>query len=353
MSVRRQLDDLAQVLAELPPPTTGWTEELWELYEKTEGEPDLPLTDAQRQRFAAHRTWEKLTGRAHGLFRSVRGGLESDPSLPAGEVARAAELAESWVRTAPVVSDAVWLLYDVGAPHGEAALLRLVGDDSVDEYARFLARERLLRLRRACYQARAAEPVGDDEEPLLPEPARRWVSGLPAAPESFAQVRALLLSLLPNDRLNFPEPPPEWDGDYDEDWDERPQWLDIRNVVRDLMPSPRLVTRQRMAEARRECELLGLDADDEDFTERWTARIAAWLAEDVFDWLVDHSAGALEAAAPWAADLAESYVRRGFGAGSAVRLLWAVDELPGSREALDRIAADQSVPPEIREQARR
>ncbi|WP_351226116.1 hypothetical protein [Streptomyces sp. NPDC002133] len=91
----------------------------------------------------------------------------------------------------------------------------------------------------------------------------------------------------------------------------------------------------------------------EDFTERWTARIAAWLAEDVFDWLVDHSAGTLEAAAPWAADLAESYVRRGFAAGSAVRLLWAVDELPCSRESLDRIAADESVPPEIREQARR
>ncbi|MET7648773.1 hypothetical protein ABZS83_35165 [Streptomyces sp. NPDC005426] len=95
-------------------------------------------------------------------------------------------------------------------------------------------------------------------------------------------------------------------------------------------------TRERMAEVRREAERMGLETYG-DFAGRWTTRIGAWLAGQMFSWLC---AARREPAdlAPWGVDLAEQYVLRGFAAEDAGRFLdLSTDIAPRSVAALDRL----------------
>lgn len=122
----------------------------------------------------------------------------------------------------------------------------------------------------------------------------------------------------------------------DEEPEERPDWVDVRILLRELMPQPRTVTRERMAEVRREAARMGLETDG-DFAERWTTRIGAWLAGEMFSWL---RAARREPVgpAPWAVDLAEQYVLRTFAAEDAERFLFdAADIVPRSAAALERL----------------
>ncbi|QNE75236.1 hypothetical protein F0344_12000 [Streptomyces finlayi] len=50
-------------------------------------------------------------------------------------------------------------------------------------------------------------------------------------------------------------------------------------------------------------------------------------------------------------ELAERYAQRGMAAEQAVWALGHTAEIPQSREALARLAADEALPPEIREPA--
>lgn len=195
-----------------------------------------------------------------------------------------------------------------------------------------------------------------DESPLLPEAVRAlpysWDFGFVWPPETeendenFAYARAVLEACLPAEPLAAPEPPPEVRLKYlDEDasW---PEWTEIRQVLRSHMPYARCVTRERMAEAEVECARAGLDTTD--FTERWTLRITAWIAEETLRWcalMVDD----VEAITPWAMELAEQYIQRGMAAEQAVSVLRLTSKVPRSREALARLAMDEGLPPEIRE----
>lgn len=362
MSERSDLDALEEALAALPPPMFGWTDELYDLYERSEHEPDLPLTDEQKERFAGKRRRQELSSVAHKLMRSLElqaedGGLES---AAVGD--EAAWLAERCVRAGFEAHSAVSLLHALGVPVGEQALRRLVRDESVDAYDRAWAREWLIRLRWEGYGARALEPA-DGEEPLLPPAVRdmpdSWRSGfdwshrVEVNQQNADRARALLEALLPAERLTWPEPPPEWEPNDEEDEDavedERPEWIEIRSLLQQLMPYPRLVTRERMAELQRECELLGLDASSEDFIERWTLRIRAWIAGGAFDWVGRYAHGQLaDDITPWVMDLAELYAQRDAAANKAVEVLSFMDDEPRSREVLTRLAANESLRPEIR-----
>ncbi|MER5832554.1 hypothetical protein ABT116_17305 [Streptomyces sp. NPDC002130] len=319
------LGELAAAMADAPPSTEGyWTsEELHGLYERFEREPDLPLTGGQRRLFIAHRARRAASSRIRGLLSSLRKAAELGRVTATAE---AAVLAEACVRAGLAAHDAISVLFQLGVPYGEQALARLVPDTRVNEGDRRWGRWWLRRLREPEYQAMADRPV-EDEELLLPEVVRDvtfgwhggWEIEEDPKQERLAQARAVLEALLPSMKMPFPEPVPEWEGDWDEDEDERPDWLEIRMVLRDLMPDITLVTRERMTEGWYECKQLGLDVQGkgpEEFSDRWAARIGAWTAEGILSWLwqVDHFS-------PWAQELAKRYIDRNVAVVEATRLL--------------------------------
>ncbi|MFI8190970.1 hypothetical protein ACIF8T_19510 [Streptomyces sp. NPDC085946] len=308
-------------------------------------------------RVAAEWAAQALADWAHDVLR----WLERAPHDEEAVAAVAERCAEHGLSS----PSALGLLHALGAPRGEAALLRLVRSPAVREDDRQRARDHLLDLRRPRYRARAQEPA-DGEEPLLPPPARdlpyawsagfQWPQELPETQENFARARAVLEACAPAGPVAEPVPAPSWQGSGDE---EPPVWLDVRRVMRDLMPCARLVTRERLTEAMRECALLGVpgvprDPDGEAaerFIGTWVTWIGGWIAGEVFTWLgmyVDDGT----ALTPWAMDLAERYARNGVAAEQAVSMLrwWHTD--PRSREALTRLAADDSLPDDLRELAR-
>ncbi|MEU1935951.1 hypothetical protein ACH49O_22070 [Streptomyces coeruleorubidus] len=316
------LEELEAAIAAAPPGTSGWPDELEDLWDRAQEEPGLPLTDEQRQHFAARREDWEVSFKVQRLLRSLQEAVERGEVL---DVARAAALAETSARRGLGVRQDIALLRDLGRPHGEQALARLVQDESVGEGDRQDAREWLAKLRRPEYRARAARPT-DGEELLLPKVVRDLTSGWAGGwefedeptPERFAQARAVLEALLPGKRLALEEPP-EWEGEWLEDAEDRPAWLEVHMVLIPLMPDARLVTRERLIWAWYECERLGIDLEDatpEAFAERWAARIAAFLAQGMLEWLWRE-----DCFAPWAQDLAMRYIDRNVAVADATRLL--------------------------------
>ncbi|MFI1162528.1 hypothetical protein ACH4UM_02715 [Streptomyces sp. NPDC020801] len=280
------------------------------------------------------------------------------------DTAGVAAVAERCIDSGLAPREAVDLLHALGAPDGERALLRAVRSTRVSEYNRSWAREALVGLRRPGYEARAQQPARG-EAPLLPPAVRdlpyswgtgfQWPADLPETEENVARARALLQALAPAGRLPEPVPDPVWSGDEDE---ESPSWLEVRKVMWELMPYACHVTRERMTEAMLECALLGIpgvpqEPDGEEaarFVRRWVTWIGGWIAGEVFTWLgmyVDDDA----LVTPWAMELAERYARCGLAAERAVSMLRWHDTVTPSREALTRIAADETLPPHVREQA--
>lgn len=320
------LDALAAVLDAVPPVETGWNDELWDLYEVYEksrsgrGQPP-ELTAAQSVRFASQWRRQELSQQAHGLLEELHRRKERARIVAP---AASADLAVRLVHASLAAHEAVNLMYALGARHGERALLALAGDREIGEGDRLWARERLFALRRDGYRARG-QSAADSEEPLLAAAACELPTGIGGAlalPVDPVQARAALEALLPPAPLPSPEPPPEWTAGWDE-LDERgefrPDWLEVRVLVSELMPTARKVTRERMAEAERECVLLGLYGGEGEFATLWTTRIAAWLAGEVFDALSRSPDPA--AVAPWAMDLAEQYARRGMAVAAATAFL--------------------------------
>ncbi|MEU8964533.1 hypothetical protein AB0C89_22885 [Streptomyces sp. NPDC048491] len=342
------LDALAAVLGAVPLAGTGWTDGLWDLYEVYEesrsgrGEPP-ELTAEQSARFASQWRRQELSGAAHRLVGELRERAERGRVVAP---AAAAGLAVRLVRAGLVSHEAVNLLSGLGAPHGERGLLELARDREISEGDRLWARERLFALRRDGYRARGLL-AADGEEPLLPAAARALPTGIGGAlalPVDAVQARAALEALLPSAPLSSPEPPPEWTAGWDglDEGDEyRPDWLEVRLLVRELMPTARKVTQERMAEAERECVLLGLDGGEGEFAALWATRLAAWLAGEIFDALSrDPDPPAL---APWSMDLAERYVRRGMAAEDAHAFLRRTeDKVPYSRLVLLRLTTETS-----------
>ncbi|MEU1369576.1 hypothetical protein ABZ454_26050 [Streptomyces sp. NPDC005803] len=368
MSERSDLEALAAALDAYEPPPAEWTDELWDLYERAEAEqhvlrvrpdhwtdelweqyrstevpePHAPLTQAQQELFAQERDRERRASALRHLLETLG---ERREKTGLREPAQAADLAERWVRAGLPALPGARLLYELGAPHGEAALLRLVVDDTLDRGDRQIVRAWLMVLRKPRNHALGRQPQ-EGETPLLPPAVRsladawgmdgRWPPRTEMNRESVAAVRAALEALLPARRPAVSEPPPEMVGAGDEEPEERPGWIDVRTLVRDIVPHPRTVTRERMAEVRREAERMGLETYG-DFAGRWTTRIGAWLAGQMFSWLC---AARREPAdfAPWGVDLAEQYVLRGFAAEDAGRFLdLSTDIAPRSVAALDRL----------------
>ncbi|MFI6686513.1 hypothetical protein [Streptomyces sp. NPDC050485] len=276
MTERAVLDALTAVPAGVPPVSHGWTESLWELYEAYEKSrsgrgPAPQLTAEQTDRFAAQWGRQEHSAEALGLLgelcvRAGRAGLAAP--------AEAAGLAVRLARAGLAAHEAVTLLYALGAPHGEQALLALVRDREIGEADRLWARERLFALRRGGYRARGEQ-----------------------AP---------------------------------------PDWLEVRLLVRELMPMADRVTRERMAEAEHECALLCFDGG-EGFGALWTTRMAAWLADEIFGALGRGPDPA--ALTPWAMDLAEQYVTRGMAAESARGFLRRTeDATPYGHEVVRRLS---------------
>ncbi|HEY9372479.1 hypothetical protein [Streptomyces sp.] len=357
-SARSDLDVVAAALAAVPPVGYGWTDEMQDLFERFLREADLALPQEYRQKFEQQRERQRLSSSTHEVWWSLKKRLE-DGDLGSAEQAEAAELAERCVRAQFVAHDAVSLLHTLGRPVGEEVLLRLVRDPSVDEYDRAWAREWLIRMRRPDYDARARESI-EGEEPLLPAVVRDLpVSGprgwewyrAPETPDNIDRARRVLEALLPAERLTRPEPPPEWEGDEDDEEDERPEWIDVRIVQRDMMPYPRLVTRERMTELQRECELLGLDVSAEGFVDQWGTRIGIWIAAGAFHHLGFLGYRRPDEVTPWAMDLAQRYVECDAAADEALYMLSYMNEHPYSREVLARLAADTSLRPEVRTRA--
>ncbi|MEU7717834.1 hypothetical protein [Streptomyces tibetensis] len=323
------LDDLAATIAAAPPTTHGWTEDEYELYERFEKERDLPLTDGQRRRFESARARERAVHRIEGLLRSVREAVRRGEAPPAAAVAAAAE---SCVRAGLAALPAIDLLKDLGTPHGEQALARVVVDESVGEYDRCWARTYLITLRTQVYEEMAARSV-EGEKPLFPQVVRDFPYGrhggvaTPDDPEATeeltARARAVLEALLPDRPLEWPEPPSEPEGRWWEREEARPGWEEVRIVLAALMPDARSVTRERMTEGWHECVRLGIDLRDsgpEDFTDRWVTRIGAWIVEWTFSWLALHlwRAGHFPA---WSTELATLHAQRGVAVEQASVLL--------------------------------
>ncbi|MFI7013010.1 hypothetical protein [Streptomyces sp. NPDC050164] len=275
-------------------------------------------------------------------------------SLNDAEAEDAALLAAAFVRVGLAVEAAVRVLVALGSPRGEQVLLGLAHDDEVRDFRPYV-RSRLLGLRRSVYEARSRE-VTRDEEPLLPEALHdlpySWQNefGWDAiAPDtkSLGRARSALEACLAVERV----PDVQLCRDAPEDCSA------IAEVVRALMPYPRLVTRERMNEAWRECESLGFDLQGMNaasFAKVWCTRIADRVTAAVFRWLADlphggASAGdkepaALSATALGAAGLAERSVRRGSAVEEAIWFLHRTDDEPDSREVLARLASEPSRP---------
>jgi hypothetical protein len=288
--------------------------------------------------------------------------LQQKPYDEAGVAAAAERCVENGLAS----HDAVNLLYALGTPHGEQALLRIAQDGRASENSRTQARDSLMRLHRPAYDARAQQPVAQVEHPLLPPALRdlpyswgagfQWPSDLPESAENIARARSILQACAPPEPVPEPVPAPSWHRYEDED-EELPVWLEVRQVMRGLMPYARLVTEERMAEAMQECALLGIPGVPQDpggeeaarFVRRWVTWIGGWIAGEVFTWLgmcVDDEA----LVNPWAMELAEQYARYGVAAEQAVSMLRWHGTVPRSREALARLAADGTLPPEEREE---
>ena len=256
---------------------------------------------------------------------------------------------------------AVNLLSDLGPPHGERALLRLVRDDRVREDDRAWPRDSLRRLRSPRYRARGQQQPAPGEHPLLPPVVRElrygwdtgfiWPRELPETEANIARARAILEACAPEAPVPDPVPAPDWTGDADED-EEQPAWLEIRAVLREFMPYADMVTEERITEAMRECALLGVpgvprDPDGgeaERFVRRWVTWIGGWIAGEVFTWLgmcVDDDT----LVTPWAMELAERYARFGVATDQAVSMLHWHGTVPRSRQALARLTTDGTLPP--------
>ncbi|MFJ3333931.1 hypothetical protein [Streptomyces sp. NPDC086766] len=316
-------------------------------------------------------TREQIRTTAAEWATSVRQALASDAfallerGTHLGHDTEAARLAKAYVRVGLAVEPAVRLLLALGRPHGEDALLDLVHDDEVRDFRPYV-RSRLLLLRRPRYEAHAREPA-PEEEFLLPPVVRelpygwaegfQWPADLPATEENVARARAILLACRPAEPVPDPVPAPAWSGRGSED-EEPPAWLEVRQVMRDLMPYARHVTRERMIEAMRECALLGIpgappEPDGEQgawFVRQWATWIGGWIAGEVFTWLglyVDDET----LVTPWVMELAERYARCGVAVEQAVMTLHRYGMATLSRAALARIAADDTIPPRVRELA--
>jgi hypothetical protein len=395
------LDALTTVLSDLPPAAQGgdWSDESWELYDRFEEEASHRLEQLRR--------WYDLVTR-EGISEVLHGWAQAaDPPVPGWWIGQQADqiaarwadsVLRNWVyealrwleqepsdveRIAAVTErcidnnlagdDAVSLLHRLGAPHGEQALSRVVRNDRVYDHTRARAREWLIHLRRPGYDARGQQPAQGDDEPLLPPAVRdlpygwgfgfQWPPELPETAENFAYARAILEACAPTGPVGEPVPVylisfgGVWGG-YDLEEDERPAFLEVRSVMWNLMPSARQVTRERMTEGLRECALLAIPGVPQDphseegqrFVQQWVTWISGWIADDVFRWLylyVDDE----DSVKPWAVELAERYLSNGMGGEHAMNLLRRYPNVPGSREALARFAADESLVPELRELA--
>ncbi|MFI6960425.1 hypothetical protein [Streptomyces sp. NPDC050255] len=366
-SERPYLEALAAALDAYEPPSAEWTDELWERYERAEAEehvlrtkpddwtdelweqyrstevpePHPPVTQEQEHLFVQERDRERLMSAVQHLLESLNERLEATGLQ---EPEWAAALAERWAGLNLYAFPAARLLYGLGAPRGEAALLRLVVDDALDGEDRQVVREWLMDLRKPRNRALGRQPQ-EGETPLLPPEVRSLADSwgmdgrgteVEVNRENAAAVRAALETLLPARRQAVPEPPPERVTMGDEEPEVPPDWVSVRMLLRDLMPHPRAVTRERMAEVRREAARMGLETPG-DFAERWTMRIGAWLAGSMFSWLCAARREPVDLA-PWAVDLAEQYVLRGFAAEDAERFLdLSTDIDPRSVAALERL----------------
>ncbi|MET7482639.1 hypothetical protein [Streptomyces sp. NPDC005538] len=385
---RAALDALAAALVDpSPSPARVWSDESWELYDRIRQEAGhrlaqvMPTVDQfTRERVSAVLgewavtarppvpTWwienqldlitgELTRGVLSGWTHDVLHWLQQQPYDEAGIAAAA----ERCVVNGLAAHDAVSLLRHLGTPHGERSLLRLVRDGRVSEDSRAWARDSLMLLRRPGYEARARQPA-QAEHPLLPPAVRelpyswgagfQWPAELPETDENITRARAILQAGAPTEPVPDPVPDPDWTGAEDE---EPPAWLEVRQVMRELMPYARLVTQERMTEALEECALLGIpgvphDPDSAEaarFVEVWVRWIGGWIAGEVFTWLgmcVDDET----LVTPWAMELAERYARYGVAAERAVAMLRWHGTVPASREALARLAAEGVLPPEER-----
>lgn len=333
-------EELARVIASVPPPTHGWTYELNELYERFEQDPDLPIPDGERERFEARRGRYLAKGRIHLLLRSleqavVRGTVRSSSDDAA--------LVEECVRQGLDGWAAIDLLGALGVPHGEEALARLVVEESVSGFERCLAREELMRLRRPVYERLAARPLGENEEPLLPQVVRDFPYGTygtygiegsdspDPTPQFIAKAHAVLVALLPDAPLIWPEPPSEPEGLWHEDEEALPGWVETSIVFAGMMPHPRHVTRQRVIEGRHECVRLGIDVQDSEpdgFVTRWDTRIRAWIAEWTLSWLT-RNLGRIGQVPAWAPELAALYIERNVAREQASALLSEAADMGG------------------------
>ncbi|MEU1313899.1 hypothetical protein [Streptomyces tibetensis] len=291
------------------------------------------------------------------IERATTAGLPND-----GEAEDVALLAAAFVRVGVAVEAAVRVLVSLGRPRGEQALRELVNDDEVRDFRPYV-RSGLLGLRRSVYDVRAREATRG-EESLLPE----GLQGLPyswqsdfgwgaTAPDSHSLARArsaleacLAVERVPDDAQMCSDAPADCSA--------------IAEVVRALMPYPRLVTRERMDEAWRECQSLGFDFQGIDaacFAKVWCKRIADRITAAVFRWLADLPQGGgavgdkepavLSATVLWAAELAERCARCGSAVQEAIWFLHRTDDVPGSRGALTRLAFDPSLPATTRNAA--
>lgn len=390
---RAALDALGAALSGPPrsPAPRVWSDESWELFDRVRHEAGRRLSQAMPtvSRFTREgvadvlREWGRaaqppvpnwwlegqldlidreladftLSDWAHDVLR----WLQQQPYDEAGVAA----VAERCVEKGLEAHQAVSLLQALGPPHGEQALLRVVRDDRARESSRSQARGVLMRLRRPAYVARAQQPACG-EHPLLPPAARelpyswsagfQWPAELPETEENIASARSILRSCAPPEPVPEPVPAPSWHSHEDED-DEPPAWFEVRQVMRDLMPYARLVTEERMSEAMRECALLGIPGvpqvpsgeEAARFVRRWVTWIGGWIAGEVFTWLgmyVDDES----LVTPWAMELAEQYARYNVATEQAVAMLRWHGTVARSREALARLAADGTLPPEEQEQ---
>ncbi|MFI7366142.1 hypothetical protein ACIBO4_28760 [Streptomyces sp. NPDC050149] len=230
-----------------------------------------------------------------------------------------------------------------------------LGDDERDR-----VRERLWRLRRD----RGGAGVPEGGELLLPEvflsvPTPWLWEGwtLPSSDryvdedaESIAHARTVLEAFLPG------EPVPRevravWDApDWDADTGIRR--IGVPDVLRRLMSETRLVTRERMAAARAEAEVLaiaGVPGEVEPFIAFWLPYVREQFADAAFRWIAQ--VDEVDRIVPWAMELALCCVERRCAAEQAVWMLRWTAEVHQSEEALKRIAADPAVDADVRELA--
>lgn len=198
---------------------------------------------------------------------------------------------------------AVTLLHALGgsgAPEAaEGALVRIARANSLQEVDRAWARQWLRSLRLPQAEEWAATEPAESEEALLPASVRElpypWAEGfiwMDTEPDQrhLSYAAQVVSACEPLRRSDTPEP--QSDGN-EESGEDEPQWLEVRAVLRPLVPYARHVTRERMARAVAECRFLGVPgvpgvpgaAEEEEFVERWVGWIATWIAQEAEEWL--------------------------------------------------------------------